>query len=87
VLERSIMLTRSPVLTREHLNIEGRGGAWELRLEFDPGRNMHDVTREVARRLVTEALRRGRTKQEAAQLLGISRHALAHQIKVLDIEE
>ncbi len=87
VLERSIMLTRSPVLTREHLNIEGRGGEWELRLEFDPGRNMHDVTREVARRLVTEALRRGRTKQEAAQLLGISRHALAHQIKVLDIEE
>jgi two-component system response regulator AtoC len=87
VLERSIMLTRAPVLTREHLNIDGRGGEWELRLQFDPGRNLHDVTREVARRLVTEALHRGRTKQEAARLLGISRHALAHQIKVLDIEE
>ncbi|MDX9720410.1 MAG: sigma-54 dependent transcriptional regulator [Myxococcota bacterium] len=55
-------------------------------VRFQPGRNMHELTRDLARALVQEALRRAKTKQEAAEMLGISRHALAHQVSILGLE-
>lgn len=87
VLERSLMLSPERVLSRQHLYIEGEPQEWEFRLQFTPGRNLHDVVREATRHYVSEALRRSPTKQKAAELLGISRHALAHQIKILGLSE
>ncbi len=62
-------------------------GDWQLTLAFPESEGFHEVLKRVARALVQEALRRGRTRQDAARLLGISRHALAHQLKALGLEE
>ncbi len=86
VLERAIMLSGSGIIRRTQLHLEGVQQEWQLSVPFEPGKNLHEVTDNVARQLVIEALRRSKSKQQAADLLGISRHALAHQIKTLEIE-
>jgi transcriptional regulator with PAS, ATPase and Fis domain len=86
VLERAIMLGGGKRITERDLSLQDHRGQWSYTINFPQGRSLHDVTREVARRLVLEALRRtGGKKQDAARLLGISRHALAHQLKRLQI--
>lgn len=87
VLERTIMLHSPETIRRRHLGLDVPRSEWRLVVRFEPGRNLHDVTRLVAKSLVSEALRRSESKQQAAELLGVSRHALAHQIKVLEIDE
>jgi len=60
---------------------------FQLAVPFPEGKSLHEVTSQVARELIGEALRRGGTKQEAASLLGLSRHALAHQMKALGLKD
>ncbi len=86
VLERALMLSTDRVIRRENLSVAPADNAWKLVVPFPAGRSLHDVTRDVARKIVLEALRRGQSRQEAARLLGISRHALAHQLKALGID-
>lgn len=87
VLERALMLSPDGVIRREHVNVSPSARDWQIVVSFPEAENLHDVTKSVARKLVLEALRRGKTKQEAARLLGISRHALAHQMRSLGLEE
>jgi DNA-binding NtrC family response regulator len=87
VLERAIMLSPDGVLRPEACPTRQDTQDWQVVIRFPSGESLHDVTRDVARQLVTEALRRGGSKQEAARLLGLSRHALAHQLHALGIDE
>jgi len=86
VLERALMLSPDGVIRREHLEVSTSARDWRIVISFPEDETLHDVTKGVARKLVLEALRRGQTKQEAARLLGISRHALAHQMRALGLE-
>jgi transcriptional regulator with PAS, ATPase and Fis domain len=87
VLERTLILSGGVELKREHLALQAGGGDWRLVVGFEPGRSLHEVTEQVARQLIGEALRRSRTRQDAARLLGLSRHALAYQMRTLGLEE
>jgi DNA-binding NtrC family response regulator len=88
VLERALVHSRDGVVRREHIELSGGRDEFEIVIRFPAqGLNLHELTRDVARRVVAEALRRASSKQEAARLLGISRHALAHQIRVLGLED
>jgi DNA-binding NtrC family response regulator len=90
LLERAIILSEGGTIRPHHFSFPGDEREWKLEVGFpaEQQRNLHQVTREVARCLVREALKRsGGRKQNAARLLGISRHALAYQIKNLDIQE
>jgi DNA-binding NtrC family response regulator len=69
------------------LGLESNNEDWTLQIRFPKNKNLHDVTKDVKKSLVTEALRRtGGVRQDAAKLLGISRHALAHQMKAIGME-
>ena len=88
VLERASILSGEGPITRSSLALSEDAEEWFLTVSFPDKRSIHDVAEEVKRSLIAEALRRsGGSKQEAARLLGISRHALAHQIKSLGMEE
>ncbi len=87
VLERALMLSADGVVRRKHLSVVPADDEWKVIVRFPSGRSLHDVTKEIARKLVLEALRRGQSRQDAARLLGLSRHALAHQIKALGIDK
>jgi DNA-binding NtrC family response regulator len=86
VLERAIMLSGGGEVDESCLGLHETPGQWSYTVSFPNGKCLHDITDEVAREVVTEALRRAEgKKQAAARLLGISRHALAHQLKKLGI--
>ena len=85
-LERALMLCIGGCVRPTDFTIAPRAGEWRLNVAFPSGRSLHQITRDVARSVVCEALRRSRTKQEAADLLGLSRHALAHQMRALGID-
>ncbi|MGC4066303.1 MAG: sigma 54-interacting transcriptional regulator [Polyangiaceae bacterium] len=88
VLERALVHSRDGVVRREHIEVSAAREEFEIVIRFpSQGLNLHELTRDVARRVVAEALRRASSKQEAARLLGISRHALAHQLRVLGLED
>jgi transcriptional regulator with PAS, ATPase and Fis domain len=84
------MLTETSKIRAKDIPIEqttsnGAGEQWYYKVTFPTTQNLNQITKEVAKELVKEALRRAGTKQEAASMLGISRHALSHQIKTLNI--
>jgi len=58
---------------------------WSYTATWRPGESLHALTARVARAVIEEALRGARTRQEAAAWLGLSRHALAYQMKTLGI--
>ena len=88
VLERSLMLSGSKTISLAALGIESSEDNWSYTVPFPTGKTIHDVTRDMKRSLVTEALRRaGGSKQVAARLLGISRHAFAHQMKSIGMDD
>jgi transcriptional regulator with PAS, ATPase and Fis domain len=85
VVERALMITSGAAVTTSALTLNQPNVEWRLEVPFPNGRSLHEVTADVARRILAEALRRGGSKQRAAELLGISRHALAHQLKALGL--
>ncbi len=86
ILERAILTSRGGAITETHLSFGYLQTDWSYQLRFpDGGRTLKDVTDEVARRLIQEALRRAKSKVQAARLLGISRDALNYQMKVLGL--
>ncbi len=88
VLERGVMLSEAGRIQLSALSLEGHHENWTYTVRFPVEKTIHDVTKEVKRSLVQEALRRsGGSKQGAASLLGISRHAFSHQIKTIDMNE
>ncbi len=88
VLERAIMLSGSAKIDPSTLGLEAQHENWSYTVNFPKTRNIHEVTKDMKRSLVLEALRRaGGSKQRAAQLLGISRHALAYQMKSVGLDD
>ncbi|MBI5571269.1 MAG: sigma-54-dependent Fis family transcriptional regulator [Desulfomonile tiedjei] len=89
VLERSLMLSGPGTLTLAAPGVSEKKGLWSYTVNFpDEGANIHDLTRDMKRSLVLEALRRtSGSKQGAARLLGISRHAFAHQMRSVGLED
>jgi len=87
VLERALMVSDGQTITPAHLSLRPSGMEMRVVVPFSPGQSYHNAIRDASRKLILEALRRCPTKQEAARMLGISRHALAYQMKVLDIDE
>ncbi|MBI5538313.1 MAG: sigma-54-dependent Fis family transcriptional regulator [Deltaproteobacteria bacterium] len=87
VLERAVMNhTGGQICTRD-LGLDFQSDDWNMVVKFPNGQSLHDVTRDVARGVVQEALRRCHGKQEVAARLGISRHSLAYQLRVLGLED
>lgn len=87
VLERGLMISEGRSVNIGALGLESNNEDWTLQIRFPKNKNLHDVTKDVKKSLVTEALRRtGGVRQDAAKLLGISRHALAHQMKAIGME-
>jgi two-component system, NtrC family, response regulator AtoC len=88
-LERAMILAAGQPISAAQLCLPASpvtpAAAWSIVVPFPSGRSVHEVVDDVFRELVVEALRRGRSKAEACSLLGISRHALAHQMKRLGI--
>jgi two-component system response regulator AtoC len=89
VLERSLMLSGKGQIDLGSLGLEGgRQESWSFTVSFPTEKSIHDVARDMKRALVTEALRRADgSRQVAARLLGISRHALAYQMKSIGMDE
>ncbi len=88
VLERSLMLSGSKTISLSALGLDAHQDNWSYTVNFPVGKNIHDITRDMKRSLVMEALRRASgSKQVAARLLGISRHAFAHQMKSIGMDD
>jgi len=89
VVERAIIVAGRAPITPADLALEGETNSeFSIVVRFPNERQtLHDITRDVAKGLISEALRRGGTKQDAARLLNISRHALAHQLRALELEK
>ncbi|MBN2526216.1 MAG: sigma-54-dependent Fis family transcriptional regulator [Deltaproteobacteria bacterium] len=86
VLERTLMLGHETIINAADLPLADTvNDSWQIHIPFPENETLHEITRNVSRLLIEEALRRGQTKQEAARLLGLTRHALAHQMKSLDM--
>jgi DNA-binding NtrC family response regulator len=88
VLERSLMLSGSKTISLSGLGVDAHLDNWSYTVNFPVGKNIHDLTRDMKRSLVMEALRRANgSKQVAARLLGISRHAFAHQMRSIGMDD
>jgi DNA-binding NtrC family response regulator len=86
VLERALILAEDGVIQTHHILLQ-ETDSWRVVVSLpDEGVDLHDLTRDVARQVVLEALRRTKTKQQAADLLGLTRHALNYQLTRLGID-
>ncbi len=92
VLERALILSDKQRIKPGDLNVHNKhkpldaGQEWSIAVGFPEGETLNDVTYEVKRRLVTEALRRSNgTRNAAARLLGISIDSLKHYMRVFDL--
>ena len=88
VLERGLMLSPDGAIHLDDLHLQNANSSdWHVRIPFPNGRNIKDVMREATREIVVEALRRADSRQEAAKMLGLTRHTLAYQLRVLGLEK
>jgi PAS domain S-box-containing protein len=92
VLERALILSRGKVVNLASLGFTDRRGFAEqeqkacFSVSFPGDRSLNQMTQELKRFLVAEALRISQgSKQGAARLLGISRYSLKHYIKTLGL--
>jgi PAS domain S-box-containing protein len=94
VLERALILSQGKGVTLDRLELrgearpapEGKNGPFSV--SFPTRQSLNEITQDLKRYLVNEALRMSNgSRQEAARLLGISRHSLKHYMKTLGYEE
>lgn len=92
VLERALILCDKKRITADDLSINqrsqqlGEGKTWSYTIAFPENQTINDVTMDVKRHLVTEALRRtGGSRKRAAELLGISPDSLKHYLQIFDL--
>ncbi len=88
MLERALILSGGGRIPVASLGLDQARTEWSFSTEFPKSRSLNDVTKELKRALVSEALRRcGGSPTGAADLLGISRNSLNHYLKSLGIRE
>jgi PAS domain S-box-containing protein len=87
-LERAIILSGGGEISAYSLGLEPEMPEWVYTTNFPENRSLNEVTRDLKRAMVVEALRRSNNSRlGAAALLGISRNSLNHYLKSLDIED
>jgi PAS domain S-box-containing protein len=95
VLERSLILSEGKEVTLGNIELRRdledprqMDGAWLFATPFPDGRSLNEITQDLKRSLVSEALIRSKgSRQGAARLLGISRYSLKHYMKSLGMME
>lgn len=88
VIERAVLLSGPGRLDLAGLNIKEEPKNWSYTVRFPLGKTIHNATKEMKRSLVLEALRRSEgSRQVAANLSGVSRHALAQQMRAAGLDE
>ncbi|MGO9568049.1 MAG: sigma 54-interacting transcriptional regulator [Desulfomonilaceae bacterium] len=94
VLERALILSHGKELNLETLGLHDVADSvpqdkkTSFGVSFPSHQSLNEITQELKRFLVNEALRRsGGSRQTAARLLGISRHSLKHYMKTLGYDE
>jgi PAS domain S-box-containing protein len=95
VLERSLILSEGKEVTFSNLELrrdaeepKQADGDWMFATPFPDGRSLNEITQDLKRSLVREALTRSNgSRQVAARLLGISRYSLKHYMKSLGMME
>lgn len=88
VLERALILSGGGRITLSALGIGDTEKTWSFTTAFPEGRSLNEVTVELKRSLVVEALRRtGGNRVAAAALLDISRNSMNHYLRTLGIED
>jgi DNA-binding NtrC family response regulator len=87
VLERALIASRGGTIQVKHLKLLSEEREWAFNVTFSNDLNLHEVTKDLTRQLINEALRRAGTKTGAARLLGISRDSFNYQLKSLKLDE
>jgi len=88
VLERALILSGGGKITLTALGIGDTEKAWSFNTAFPEGKSLNQVTIDLKRSLVIEALRRtGGNRVAAAVLLDISRNSMNHYLRTLGIED
>ena len=92
VLERALILCDKKLISPGDLIINGKskaeeaGKEWAVTFGFPENETINDVTMNLKRHLVVEALRRARgSRKRAAELLGISPDSLKHYMQIFDL--
>jgi PAS domain S-box-containing protein len=92
VLERALILCGKRRISREDLTLNNKfktrevGQEWSVTLGFPEHETINDVTMNLKRHLVIEALRRTHgSRKRAAALLGISPDSLKHYMHIFDL--
>jgi two-component system, NtrC family, response regulator AtoC len=91
VLERALILSNGKKMNLSSLEIrcnESRDDVASFCATFPSDKSLNEVTQDLKRFLVNEALQRsGGSRQGAAKLLGISRYSLKHYIRSLGLHD
>jgi transcriptional regulator with GAF, ATPase, and Fis domain len=96
VLERAVILSGGKTVNLNELGLPSEAQRetrrldvdWSFTTSFPTGQSLNEITQDLKRSLINEALRRSRgRRQGAARLLGISRDSLKHYMKKLGCEE
>ncbi len=88
IIERALIVTGGGDITAAHLGLRTDSRSWSFAVEFPQSRTLNDVTKDLKRALVQEALNRsGGNKVGAARLLGISRNSFNHYVASLGVED
>ncbi len=92
VLERALILCDRKQISIEDLAIHDKskskkqGQTWSVNIRFPENETINEVTMNLKRALVVEALRRtGGSRKRAADLLGISPDSLKHYMQIFDL--
>jgi len=92
VLERALILCDKRRISVGDVAINSKsrsrepGEIWSVTIDFPENETINDVTMNVKRLLVVEALRRaGGSRKRAAELLGISADSLKHYMQIFDL--
>lgn len=86
VLERALIISKGGRLDPPQLRCAQQTNDWVLQMPFPEDKSLNEITKEVKRSIIMEALRRSRgSKKHAASLLKISRYALRRQMQSLGL--
>ena len=82
VLEKGLILWHSGQLKLNVPSMDQKTEDWSVRVGFNPGQKLSEITKDVARSICIEAIRRnGGNRSAAARSLGMSRDSLYRHLR------